>query len=143
MKSADLFRLVLVFLLIAPGTGCYMRLPALTAPTTDPTSPPPSSQPGTSAVPQVGNLLGLGATKYYASIKREAVDLVMSAGTDTEDQVMALLGEPSQRSETRHYTDRHGKFEEYDLWWLKAPGQPLVKVTFLNGYKTTVISGAP
>jgi hypothetical protein len=86
-------------------------------------------------------VVGLPARIYYPAIKKETVDLVMSADVETEAQVVALLGEPTERSQTRHFTKRHGQFEQYDLAWFKAPGQPIVKVTFLNGRKTTVLSG--
>jgi hypothetical protein len=147
MKAADFLRLLLALLLIAPAAACNRRPPKSTGSATAPMPLPSSAQPQPQAGAGSGSVLfnpvGVTITKFYPSIKREAVDLVMSAGTTTEAQVVALLGEPSHRGETRHFTNRHGKFAEYDLWWYKAPGQPLVKVTFLNGYKTTVLSGVP
>jgi hypothetical protein len=147
MKATDVLRLLLALLLIAPAAACNRRPPRSTGPATaamsSPSSPQPQPQAGAGSSSVLFNPVGVTITKFSPSIKREAVNKVMSAETETEAQVVALLGEPSHRSEMRYFTNRHGKFEEYDLWWYKAPGQPIVKVTFLNGVKTSVHSGVP
>jgi hypothetical protein len=80
------------------------------------------------------------AQRRYDSFKKSQVDKVMSDETRTESEVVAILGEPSERSELRHYTNRFGEFTEYDLTWLKTGGEIAVKVTFMNGKRSGVIS---
>src|SRR5271166_6631580 len=50
-------------------------------------------------------VVGSGTIKYYPSIKKAVVDAVMSAETETEAQVVALLGEPSERGQARKFTN--------------------------------------
>jgi hypothetical protein len=130
MRDIDFLRLVLVVLLAVLINGCGKR---------DKVVAPPSSDSGTTTPAASGG--GVKAAKqYHPSLRKEQVDRVMSEETETEAQVIAILGEPTERSETRRFNNRLGTFEEYDLTWLKAEGQPAVRVTFLNGKKKEVIS---
>jgi hypothetical protein len=104
---------------------------------------------GTAPAPSAANNPALGAAiggnfpsaqKRYDSLKKSQVDKVMSDETRSESEVVAVLGEPSERSETRHFSNRFGVFTEYDLTWLKTDGEIAVKVTFLNGRRSGVIT---
>jgi hypothetical protein len=74
---------------------------------------------------------------------KEQVDRAMSSEIVNEGQVVAILGEPTERSAARRrYNAKYQlNMEEYDLTWHKAEGKPVVQVTFLNKIKTRVISG--
>jgi hypothetical protein len=123
-------RIALVVLMASLLSGCPKRGPA----------PPPSSTGSTAPAPAAPTASSITGKKYYTSIKKDQVDRTGSAEIQTEQQVVAILGEPSERSATRSFTNRHGNFTEYDLLWLKAEGEPVVKVTFLNGRKTGVFA---
>jgi hypothetical protein len=120
--------LVVVMASLTGGCGNRPSVPVpAPASSTGPSPPPPTTS-------------GITGKKYYSSIKKSQVDRVGSDEIRSEQQVVALLGEPTERSAARTYNNHHGTFTEYDLLWLKPEGDHLVKVTFLNGRKTTVIA---
>jgi hypothetical protein len=133
MAGNPLARIGQAALVLVLAVGCNRRNAATGV------APPGESKPAPPGVVQ-GGLLG---KKYYPSMKKEQVDRVMSSEIQKESEVVAILGEPTERSETRRWFNaKYGmNMEQYELTWYKAEGVPAVRVTFLNNMKTTVLSG--
>jgi hypothetical protein len=121
-------------LVLAAAVGCSDRKGDTAAP-----PPPGETKPGSPSFFQAA----VPAKKYYPALKKEQVDRVMSAEIQSETQVIAILGEPTERSETRRWFNAkyNLNMEEYKLTWYLAEGKPAVQITFLNNIKTQVLSG--
>ena len=132
MRANELAPIGQAVLILALVVGCTNRKVA-----------PGTSAPGdTKQAP--GGLLQGGplSKKYYPAMKKEQVDRAMSSEVQKESEVIAILGEPTERSPTRRWFNaKNGmNMEEYELTWYKAEGKPAVQVTFLNNRKTRVLS---
>jgi hypothetical protein len=136
MRKSLLISLGAVVVLASLAGGCKKGPPAPTAattssaPTSGTTSPPPTAPTST----------GITGKKYYTTITSDQWNRAGSAEIQTEQQVVAILGEPTERSATRTFTNKRGTFTEYDLLWLKPDGKPIAKVVFLNNRKTGVFA---
>jgi hypothetical protein len=132
MRSNQLAGVGQAVLVLALVVGCDHRKVAPGV------SSPEEPKPASGGLPRGAPL----RKKYYPSIKKEQVDRAMSSEIQKESEVIAILGEPTERSPTRRWFNaRYGmNMEEYELTWYKAEGTPAVRVTFLNNRKTSVIS---
>jgi hypothetical protein len=131
MRNSIVMRAGAVSLAAAVVIGCAKRARAPRSPADGDSGPAPA-QPGAAAP---------GGKKYYPHLTKKQAEPIFDDQTRTEAQVVAILGEPSERGPTRHFNNRHGHFTEYKLTWLRAEGRPAVEITFLNGTKETVQYG--